>query len=322
MTDIDFDELDRAVNSLVNPDNKAVMPAPTNAVPVASPSSTPTPQPATPSPATEPAKSPLAERRSSGRFMDVVHPSSDMRSSVPPRPTSRDAATINPPSTPTPAAPTPKPVVNVMPDPIDVHESTQAKAQEPTKETQPETPPSDAMTKPLESPFIADAKVEKRPLGAFSATNTEPTPGSGETPPSVPMTDMPKPSVPSDQSSSSTESEKSAAAGDQSIVNDTPMPAELQPGLLSIESNETPKSLEKEEETPVGPTSITQQYTQQPSTGDKPVANMFDTSAYKKPQIVTGKKKSGWLVVLWIFLLLVVGAGIGAAVYFFVLPRL
>jgi hypothetical protein len=118
------------------------------------------------------------------------------------------------------------------------------------------------------------------------------------------------------------EPEKTPEPGDQSTTNDTPMPAELQPGLLSIESNEDPKALEKEEIVPTGPTSITQQYTQQPSTGDKPVANMFDTSAYKKPQMVTGKKKSGWLVVLWIFLLLVIGGGIGAAVYFFVLPRL
>jgi hypothetical protein len=131
---------------------------------------------------------------------------------------------------------------------------------------------------------------------------------------------MPEPSKP--VTDSVPEPEKAPETGDQPVTNDTPMPAELQPSLLSIESNENPKPLEKEEVTPAGPTSITQQYTPQPSTGDKPVANMFDTSAYKKPQMVTGKKKSGWLVVLWIFLLLVIGGGVGAAVYFFVLPRL
>ena len=69
--------------------------------------------------------------------------------------------------------------------------------------------------------------------------------------------------------------------------------------------------------------SITQQYAESPSTGDAPATtSIFDTDAYKKPLAHPKKKSSGWLVVLWIAVLLIVGAGAGAAVYFYVLPLL
>ena len=300
MTDIDFDELDRAVNSLVNPD--------TNPVKSAAPSA-PAVVPTSASPPVAANPAPLAERRSSGRFMDVVHPSSDMRSSVPDRPASRQAATIAPPLMTTPAdVEVAKPAAS-WPDPIDMHQATQEPAAvapvlEPIKDT----------NGPLESPFLSDAKVEKRPLGAFSNESRD-----SELAPSMPAS---TPELAMNTTDATTVGEKTTESSDQPVVNDTPMPAELQPGLLSIESNEDPKTVKEEPVVPVGPTSITQQYSQQPSTGDKPVANMFDTAAYKKPKAAFGKKKSGWLIVLWIFLLIIVGAGVGAAVYFFVLPRL
>jgi hypothetical protein len=116
---------------------------------------------------------------------------------------------------------------------------------------------------------------------------------------------------------------------DHPIETDTPLPAELQSDLLNIESNENAATSVPEAQfvppvtpstdVPTGPTSIVQQYKESPSTGDQPAAALFDTAAYKKPQ-VKPKKKSSILVILWIFLLLVVGGGIGAAVYFFVLP--
>ncbi len=305
MTDIDFDELDRAVNSLVNPDAKPI-PSAIPSVSAVAPTSASSPVAVNPAP--------LAERRSSGRFMDVVHPSSDMRSSVPDRPASSQAATIAPLlTTPPSGVEVSKPAAS-WPDPIDMHQATQETAAavppvlEPVKDT----------NGPLESPFLSDTKVEKRPLGAFSneSRDSEPTP-------SMPAATMPSVSeLTMDTTDTIMVGEKTPESSDQPVVNDTPMPAELQPGLLSIESNEDPKSVKEEPVVQVGPTSITQQYSQQPSTGDKPVANMFNTAAYKKPKALSGKKKSGWLIVLWIFLLIVVGAGVGAAVYFFVLPRL
>ena len=325
MKDIDFDELDRAVNSLISPGGT---PAPADSTTPAPAVSTPPAAPTTP-PVTPASTPPLAERRSSGRFMDVVHPSSDMRGSatVPPRPASREAATITPPSsadsTPAPAdsAPETNTKTAAWPDPIDFHAASQATPESTPAAATPQTAsPSNEMTTPLETPFLSDAKVEKRPLGAFSAETPEPAPAAPgvkpapsatpvDTPTTAPTEDMPK-------------------NEDHPIENDTPMPAELQPGLLSIESNEDSQHEKAEtapttaaSTAPAGPTSINQQYKEQPSTGDKPVGTVFDTEAYKKPQSGS-KKKSGLFVVLWIFLLLVVGAGVGAAVYFFVLPNL
>ncbi|MDB5167228.1 MAG: hypothetical protein JWN26_373 [Candidatus Saccharibacteria bacterium] len=299
MKDIDFDELDRAVNSLINPDA------------VSTPSAT------TPATITEPAPvplitPPLAERRSTGRFMDVVHPSSDMRGSVASRPVQSEPTKQ---STPDPVSEPEAEPTTSWPDPIDQANAADT-ATEPAS-TPPETDTDDA-NGPLESPFLADAKVEKRPLGAFSNEVHDSGPSI---PASVPAATEP------DLESLSLDSplEVTSKSEDHPIENDTPLPAELQPGLLSIEANEDPNATKADdaaaEATPIGPTSITPQYTQQPSTGDKPAGNIFDTQAYKKPQTAKGKK-SGLFVVLWIFLLLIVGAGIGAAVYFFVLPRL
>lgn len=308
MKDIDFDELDRAVNSLIGPDTNT----PTTTTSPATPTA-PAPN------AAAPTAPPLAERRSSGRFMDVVHPSSDMRTSaVPPRPVSREAVTIATPApSTTPDAPTvdTKPAT-AWPDPIDFH----AEKSEPTSapSSEPTAPAPSEMTSPLESPFLSDAKVEKRPLGAFSDEVHESAPTlPAPTPDSAP--ELQTQDIPGGLDDKPKNS-------DHPVENDTPMPAELQAGLLSIEANESTESVKAEsapaDQEPVGPTSITQQYTEQPSTGDQPVNNVFNTEAYKKPQGGSKKKKSGLLVVLWIFLLLVVGAGVGAAVYFFVLPRL
>jgi hypothetical protein len=185
---------------------------------------------------------------------------------------------------------------------------------------------------PLESPFIPDAKVEKRPLGAFSA----------DAAPAASVIAVTSPSESTSSASPAPEPVTLAVAAPETLPAeseapekpteaDTPLPAELQNDLLNIESNETaaasvpesqfvPPSAPSTDVVPT-PTSITQQYTEVPSTGDKPTTTLFDSEAYKKP---TGKakKRSGWFVILWILLLIIVGGGIGAAVYFFVLPML
>lgn len=346
MTDIDFDELDRAVNSLVNPAVDATSPAPA-AEAVA-------PAPTSPAPSQPDTTTPLAARRSSGRFMDVVHPSSDMRVAVPPRPAvaSREGVSITPPaataaaapSVPSPVAPTvpAAPATTDMPDPLDFHGFTPG-AQETTPTNVTGAPAdvdqdiaaiadelsasqSDAPQTPLETPFISDAKVEKRPLGAFSA-DTSPAPESAETvettvEPSTPASEptvTPDPVQPDFSSSHAEE-----PADTHPMGNDTPLPAELQGDVLSIESSEetAPAAAQTDAEVPTGPTSITQQYTEQASTGDQPAGSIFDTEAYKKPLAHPKKKQSGWLMVLWILLLIIIGAGAGAAVYFYVLPLL
>ncbi len=359
MKDLDFDELDRAVNSLLGSNNQPVEGLPVDNV------SAPDVDTTTPLPASLP----LAARRSSGRFMDVVHPSSDMRTpSIPQRPISREGAGVVPlarnpldtgslsdqtaPSLPPHDLPTtyeaPKPATE-WPDPIDFNSFStdetpvvvaEPPVAEPAQESQSQSQAdedtdinqiADDINKslgeaqdvqpPLESPFLTDAKVEKRPLNAFPTESTTPSiEPISEADPIVPVT--------ADVAISNGDE-------DQPLEVEVPLPAELQGDLLLIESSTETEQPKKEEpiapqipeqtpqqEVPVGPTSITQQYTEQPSTGDQPTGAIFDTGAYQKPLAHPAKKKSGWLMVLWIALLLTVGAGAGAAVYFFILPML
>jgi hypothetical protein len=336
MKDLDFDELDRAVNSLISGGQPSVAtPEPVLNVPTTLVSNdAPSQPPVAPAPS-----QPLAARRSSGRFMDVVHPSSDMRSSAPVAvvaPVSRIAPTIAPVATPSVSTPVPvEPTTpkSEYPDPIDFQGFNPGVAPTPTPEVAPvahEDEDSDITkiadditaslgkdtTTPLESPFIADAKVEKRPLGAFSGDI------SVDAAVTEPVEEEPTPSV-------ELPVESKDDSDDHPIEKDVPLPAELQNDLLSIEANENPVAAPEavftppaaSTDVPVGPTSISQQYSEKPSTGDQPVPTMFAAEAYKKPA-AHPKKKSGWFVVLWIGLLIIVGGGIGAAVYFFVLPML
>ena len=331
MKDLDFDEIDRAVNSLK--------------------SSAPT----------EPADSeglalPLVKQRSSGQFMDVVHPSSNMRR-VPQMYQDRPSTPqIKPDDKPeelsekvTLSENKPEKASNNVdwPDPIDFQkpspevtvtdEKTDLKPAEDADIDQ----ISDDITNELshksdefadkanempDSPFISGTKVEKRPLGAFSND------------PTLEKTDNP-------DSNTASEAEKTEV---QKPVNksDGSLPEELQDDLLLIESGDdstntaehTPSPVEtkaevvkeevpkddskKDDAKPVVPTSITQQYKEQPSTGDQSNGAIYNTDAYHKPLIKPAKKKTSWMWILWIFILIILGVGVGVAVYKFVLPLL
>jgi len=353
MQDIDFDEIDRAVSSVTNsgvPKREnigriiptrpvapvATTPAPVPETPIETPAEAPTPAPAasTPSP---------AARRSSGRFMDVVHSSSDMRpvrSSAPaaaslhreevvertevasrPEPVTTGSSAFHwpdpidalKPSAPTPepepiAAPVfvpPAPVeVPIVPDPV-------------VEEFVPEEPSA-----PLESPFLANANIEKRPLGAFSDASSD-----------LPLIEDPIPFSGEDtaESEASPEISKEVEAllaepiETQSDLNDEALPidehfdeAPEEEIVAETEVIATPVA-----EVPAGPTSITQQYKEQPSTTDAgATGSIYDTEAYHQPLVHTPKKHSGVLVVVWIISLILVGGGIGAGVYFVLLPML
>lgn len=270
MNDIDFDELDRAVSSTLTP---APEPA---SDPVAAAPSVPVAASATPT-------SPAARR--GGRFMDVVHPSSDMRgpAAVAPRPTATPVVpTAAPASTPA-AAITPAPVTD-WPDPI-------------------------------ESPFLPDTKVEKRPLG-------------GEQPTADASGDVVIPEVAPEAEIIPTATEPTAP---EAVV-----PVALEEPEVAPVDEEAPKATEEPvvelaphvtettESTPVGdggPTSIHQQYTESASSAE-PSRPIFDTEAYHQPLAHPEKKKSGIFVVLWIIGLILLGAGLGAVMYFYVLPLL
>jgi len=340
MKDLDFDELDRAVNSLITNTpsltSDADIPKETtldlgngsyDQIPVTSSVNS---QPIAHTPSFVPV-SPAVERPSTGRFMDVVHPSSNMRSNlVMPERNLNQTPEPKPIAVPysAPVVATPVSVTNI-PTPMSSNWSSSSKPADEADEDddidQIGNDIASAMEKnanaPLDSPFLSGTKVDKRPLGAFS----------------------------NDQKSVELENKPQ----DTSVYNNNPLlPAELQDDLLLIESNSTARPddvpdekpvIESLPETtavpavpvvpilsiapvtietkPVATTSITQQYIEQPNSGDQKTGAIYDTNSYHKALTPT-KKKSGWLWVLWIILLLVIGAGSGAAVYFLVLPNL
>jgi len=316
---------------------------------------------------------PLASRRSSGRFMDVVHPSSDMRTTlIMPDRVSRQGTTINlsavehavvaEPVVVETVVPQPEPierpvvtapVPNAWPDPIDFGDRVEIKLPVPAVDDSEDDDIdriSDDIDSTLnrapevqESPFLSGAKVSKRPLGAFSGDN------SLDYIEISPVADAPVADKVSD-------SDKGVNINSSDQIDvDMPLPAELGSDLLTIEAanevetsdssvvspppvtapytapvspvvqapevvieNDPPKVIPSTD----GPTSISQQYKEKPSTGDQDSSAIYDTTAYHKAIVGKPAKKSHLFLVLWILLLLAVGAGVGAAIYFFVLPLL
>ncbi len=373
MKDLDFDELDRAVSSLMTsvpgdpaptgddkPEKTLTLkssdadvdgvssvsntPAPSSTPPSVPAPSQPTPpastpaQPSTNTPMVRPTPAvPSVAVRRGGRFMDVVHPSSDMKKpDAPQAPVSRHGATI---------APMPSASVSAPAEPA--RPTNDTPAAEPTKSasfTEPTAPVSewpdpldmanfkDDSPAPLTTPFLTGTKVEKRPLGGVPDTEPAPEP---------------------DKSGIGKEGLTSNDANDQLPVEpadiQAPLPEELQGDLVAIESGSAAQRValpDKQQETPKAPeeapvkppmplpsapkkpepaaptekpgaTSIPQQYREEPSTGEKASGAIYDTADYHQPLAHPGKKKSSWLWVIWIVLILLLGAGAGAALYFF-----
>lgn len=145
MKDLDFDELDKAVNSIMATANnapKTETPAPLGPTPpsVTTPAAVTTKQKETATPAA--ASAPVLPKRG-GRFMDVVHPSSDMTGE--PRSTVRQGTSLKPLNDNVIPEPTPEPTKTTAPAaPLDLGLSTTQetapvkKASEPSKEEWPD----------------------------------------------------------------------------------------------------------------------------------------------------------------------------------------
>ena len=360
MQDIDFDEIDRAVSSVTDrkndPQTNAGAYAETNAEatietgPVTNSETAVSPDMSLLSPAV---------RRSSGRFMDVVHPSSDMRpaSSV----TAVSSFQREEVTQRNEVASRPEPISAAStafhwPDPIDVV----APAPEPEAETTTQEQTTKLFSEPseysesiapsestesseptenmgsLESPFLTDTKVEKRPLGAFSGADAD-----------LPLIEEPFPSfTTARQQPESPTSTAELVEPDKPeepatlLVADPELPED--PLLLEAHAEDDDEALKVESNTvstnsidsiesvvipspldiPVGPTSITQQYKEQPSSADQPSGSIYDAEAYHQPVTKPVKKRSVLVVIVWIIALVLIGGGIGAALYFVVLPRL
>jgi len=312
MTDVDFEELDKAVNSILQPDKSDSTSVSEN---VSQKTNTQLNtnndlgqtkvNTETKTNSSEISKPAIG--RTSGRFMDVVHPSSDMKSvkaddRVPPKPVSREASTISPPKkvdmlesgdsnldTKDASSKLEKPKdPEIMPDPIDVSDSLEKKAEA-----------ADQANNGPNSPFLPDAKVDKRPLGAYSDN----VPSLGDNPP------------------------KFQESKEEVKPFDTPMPAELDPKLLSIESGGVDEVVQpKTPETSTNQQTVTDsgsQFVESKSVDSEQPASgsIYDTKEYHTPINHPAKKSAGWMMVVWSILIIAVCGGIAVAVYMFVLPK-
>lgn len=389
MKDIDFDELDRAVSSLMGTvpkdEEKSEVPSGTagsqdiTSVPAEKPQASaaddendtvvavdqePATEPTTPVPddstysedepdqPTSKPEQPGAATPSRGRFMDVVRPSRETRkplSSI-----SRQGVTLQPSSPARPVSETPKrPSAEAETDfaaqatiPQDMEDTASAAASSrpafeatPLNQSSATEEPED--TNPLSSPFLPDAKVEKRPLGrplettstdgqesdsVENASETTPDPSvlTEEPTSSMPDKDAQRPEQPLpaelDSELLSIETETSVTALEstpaQSTAPEAPAPAFETPATTVPAPNPTPAkaaTFTTDTQRSMAAASIPQQYKLEATQAEEvPASAIYDTQPLAHP----AKSKPGWLFVLAIVGILVLGALGGAAVYY------
>ena len=163
-----------------------------------------------------------------------------------------------------------------------------------------------------ESPFLLDTKPEKRPLGANQAVvsdKVEPLTTQLQAGQTGPI-EYPMPALPHEQPEVSQVPELS-----------NELVALEATGKADYELDEAPVPIKsstdgsQKKEIVAGPTSIAQQYQSKESSGDSTHAPIYDASEYAEPVTHPAKKKSGWIWVLVIFLILALASG-GAVTFY------
>ncbi|MFZ1243275.1 MAG: hypothetical protein WAQ22_04005 [Candidatus Saccharimonas sp.] len=388
MSDIDFDELDRAVNdlmkdvgtkkdeSLSSDANVKTLDLPEMPTETAAPESEPEPEPAPEleppiekkdeaihdieshdsMPVTPPVATPtsvVAPQRPRGRFMDIVSPSANMRGAPAP---SRQGKTIDPVTPLTSSsnvvdtfAATPKeeeilPHIDdtpATPEWSDSIDQPTKKQEDAFAHTLDSLQPGDE--KPMDSPFLPDAKVEKRPLGvpmsASEAFMPSPQHESSDMSEPVQTTNDEELMNTLDESAPVDQSSEEAAQ----VAPEVALPAELSQDVMQVESGETngdSKGNNHSDDTheqesvqynqqpaipskpevvtaPLTAVAIPQQYQEKPAATEEENTPIYTTEEYPSGVAHPVKHKSSWLWVLWIVVLLALGAGGGAAAYLF-----
>ena len=292
--------------------------------------------------ASEVKAAPVIARRSTGRFMDVVRPSSvgAIQKPVAPAP-SRTGTTIQP-------SPDLVDVISInnrhsavgkemsdmiaqsdnlsdTPDLKDVHnESTFAEIEDASAEELSLTDkiaqslavsnseaPAAPMTTPLESPFIANVEVEKRPLGSVNQTMTSSEMNSDE-----------DTSVSADSEDIKLEHQYNTNLSNYSMnensLGDAPdSPMDLSPEIIAIEEAGVPEDSDDKMSTDIDSSLIESSELSEKETMDSEPAPMFAAvSTEIKPSADKEKKKSGLLIALLIVLFLAIGMAGGAVSYF------
>ncbi|OGL22205.1 hypothetical protein A2707_02615 [Candidatus Saccharibacteria bacterium RIFCSPHIGHO2_01_FULL_45_15] len=333
---------------------------------------------------------PMITKRPAGRFMDVMHPSSDMKTAatkstaLAPSVASSLAIASNTPTTSREGATIPSPAADETPaDQIPVIEtSTQSSivseldeyrgietALEPFIETpvmsnspivdptvipvaaqNPSTfsPPNEQ--DPLVSPFLPDAKVEKRPLGGVAAADPtleqtmldEPVQVAEEKDAQRAVEINPELSeeyfsdlmaiesganvamevAPQPESEQSAEIDQTPQPVQETVVDETALPEaaqEIEQTLNEVRQIQPTNIVEpvvQSDIIPSGPQSIAQQYSELPDSGDKESGSIYDVNDYHKPVAHPAKTSSGWLWVAIIVGIIAICGGGAAAFYF------
>ena len=325
MTDIDFDELDKAVNSLMGQqqakNEQSVDTSSANEAPLA---------PATEVQADLPNDNETNQsivKRPSGRFMDVVHPSSDMRGarnaasglspkggvSIDPLPsatlTAENSAMIEsaPPIEAADAVSSAETAPESDNKAMSMADRIARSLAEPAESTEPTESKTDDHQADLSptTPFIANAAVEKRPLGT-PETIPEPTVEIKE----EILADFRRLEEIENRDEVAADIDAAIDGDDfDSAPADTTENKPSQP-LDEAMRSETTSSF-------VSAGDIPQQYSTDTAVADPEPEPMFDAALAVPAQLQhKEKKKSGWLTVLLIVIFLLVGVASGAAAYF------
>ena len=294
--------------------------------------------------ASEVKAAPVIARRSTGRFMDVVRPSSVSAVQKPAAPApSRTGTTIQPSpdlvdviSTNNRHSAVGKEMSDIVaqsdspsdtPDLKDVHnESTFAEIEDaPAGElsltdkiaqslaVSNSEAPAAPITTPLESPFIANVEVEKRPLGSTGQAAADPEVDIDE---NTPVSD--------DSEKMKLEHQYNAnlsnySMDESSLNNTSDLTMDLSPEIIAIEESGVPESAGINEEmiSDVDGSLIESSELPEKEAMDSELTPMFDAvSTEVKPSAGKEKKKSGLLIALLIVLFLAIGMAGGAVSYF------
>ena len=171
--------------------------------------------------------------------------------------------------------------------------------------------PATPMTTPLESPFIANVEVEKRPLGSVNQTMTNSEMNSDE-----------DASMSADSEDVKLEHQYNTNLSNYSMsensLGDAPdSPMDLSPEIIAIEEAGVPEDSDDKMSTDIDSSLIESSELSEKETMDSEPAPMFAAvSTEVKPSADKEKKKSGLLIALLIVLFLAIGMAGGAVSYF------
>lgn len=158
----------------------------------------------------------------------------------------------------------------------------------------------------MESPFLPDTKVEKRPLGVFAPEASEPSQVVENQSVVEPATANPE--IPRELSSELMNLDTHARVEPESEYAE---PTEPQSSPAAEPASQAPAYSAQQAQ-------MIPQYTEKPPTDTTPSGPIYDTGTYHQPLVAASEKKRSWVsYVVWVLVLLIIGACAGAAYFYF-----